>query len=255
MQYDCGIRLYGLVPQYRLNQVLAQQLRCLYNPMNQLRPYLCGLLLSAALPLAALAQNPDLPPATATPVVAPAGTLVLAMDNTWQRTGTGFNLKAYGLAVQLLNKKVPLHWVIRSGKAKDAADFTAPASRVVPRSTALPTAARTFRAGPLLVLPADTAGVRALAAAYNAAQNTGVQLYELQAATTVDVRYVLNQRPVAAILNDGGNAAIHQGYMQRAGITGNDGGSTLRTADNYVTQTAINLDSQTDCYTLSLIHI
>ena len=202
------------------------------------------------LPRPAHAQNPDLPPATATAVVAPAGTLVLAMDKANQSAGGTFNLKAYGLAVHLLNNKVPLRWIIRSGKAKDAADFTALAARVVPRSAAA-AAVLSFRAGPLLVLPRDTAGVRALAAAYNAAQSTGVQLYELRAAATVDVRYVLNQRPVAAILNDGGNAAIHQGYMRRAGIVGNDNGSTLRAQENYVTQVAINLDSQTDCYTFA----
>jgi gliding motility-associated-like protein len=173
------------------------------------------------------------------------------MDQAGQSTGGTFNLKAYGLAVHLLNNKVPLRWIIRSGKAKDDADFTALAARVLPRSAATAAAMRAFRTGPLLVLPRDTAGVRALAAAFNAAQNTGVQLYELQQATSVDVRYVLNQRPVAAILNDGGNAAIHQGYMRRAGISGNDGGSTLRTQENYVTQTAINLDSQTDCYTFA----
>ncbi|MDO7849749.1 gliding motility-associated C-terminal domain-containing protein [Hymenobacter sp. M29] len=199
----------------------------------------------------AQAQNPDLPPGTSTAVTAPAGTLVLAMDNTWQSTGGAFNLKAYGLAVHLLNNKVPLRWVMRAGKAKDDADFTALATRVVPRAASLPAAARTFRAGPLLVLPPDTARVRALAAAYNAAHNTGVQLYALQAATAVEVRYVLNQRPVAAILNDGGNAAIHQGYMQLAGIGGNNGGNTLRAQENYVTQTAINLDSQLDCYTFA----
>jgi gliding motility-associated-like protein len=173
------------------------------------------------------------------------------MDNAGQSAGGTFNLKAYGLAVYLLNNKVPLRWIIRSGKAKDEADFTALAARVVPRNAATAAATRAFRAGPLLVLPRDTAGVRALAAAFNAAQNAGVQLYALQQATSVDVRYVLNQRPVAAILNDGGNAAIHQGYMRRAGISGNDGGSTLRAQENYVTQTAINLDSQTDCYTFA----
>ena len=208
-------------------------------------------LILGGLPRAASAQNPDLPPATAAPVSVLAGTLVLAMDQAGQSAGGIFNLKAYGLAVYLLNNKVPLRWVIRSGKAKDEADFTALAARVVPRSAAGPATVRAFRAGPLLVLPRDTAGVRALAAAFNAAQSTGVQLYELQATTIVDVRYVLNQRPVAAILNDGGNAAIHQGYMRRAGIVGNDGGSTLRAQENYVTQTAINLDSQTDCYTFA----
>lgn len=199
----------------------------------------------------AQAQNPDLPPAQATLVLAPAGTLVLAMDNANQSSGGAFNLKAYGLAVHLLNNKVPLRWVIRSGKAKDEADFAAPATQVVPRAAGAVVAARSFRAGPLLVLPRDTAGVRALAAAFNAAQSTTVRVYALQSATTVDVRYVLNQRPVAAILNDGGNAAIHQRYMRLAGISGNDNVAALRPQDNYATQVAVNLDSQTDCFTFA----
>lgn len=210
------------------------------------------LLAALALPPAlARAQNPDLPPATATPVLASAGTLVLAMDNASQSSNGAFNLKAYGLAVHLLNNKVPLRWIIRSGKGKDEADFTAPATRVVPRVAGAAAAPRSFWAGPLLVLPRDTAGVRALAAAYNAAQGTAVQLYALASATTVDVRYVLNQRPVSAILNDGGNAAIHQRYMRLAGISGNDNVAALRAQDNYATQVAVNLDSQTDCFTFA----
>ena len=207
--------------------------------------------LGALLPIAALAQNSDLPPTAANPVTAPAGTLVLAMDNAWQSTGGQFNLKAYGLAVHLLNNKVPLRWVIRAGKGKDEADFTAQAVRVLPRSAALPAAARAFRAGPLLVLPRDTAGVRALIVAFNAAQGTAVNVYALSQGLTVDVRYVLNQRPVAAILNDGGNATIYQRYMRLAGISGNDNVAALRPQDNYATQSAINLDSQTDCFTFA----
>lgn len=211
-----------------------------------------GLLVALGLPLApARAQNPDLPPAQPTPVLAPAGTLVLAMDNANQSSGGVFNLKAYGLAVHLLNNKVPLRWVIRSGKGKDELDFAAPTTRVVPRAAGVPAATRSFRAGPLLVLPRDTAGVRALAAAFNAAQGTTVQVYALQSAATVDVRYVLNQRPVAAILNDGGNAGIHQRYMRLAGISGNDNVAALRAQDNYATQVAVNLDSQSECFTFA----
>lgn len=214
------------------------------------RPFVCWLF-SLAGPYLAAAQNPDLPPAVATPVAVPAGTLVLAMDNAWQSTNGSFNLKAYGLAVALLNNKVPLRWAIRSGKGKDEVDFTAQATRILPRAAALPVAARAFRAGPLLVLPRDTAGVRALAVAFNAAQNTAVNVYEIREPLTVDVRYVLNQRPVAAILNDGGNAAIHQGYMRLAGISGNNNATGLRPEDNYATQPAINLDGQTDCFTFA----
>ena len=200
--------------------------------------------------LAARAQNPDLPPATASFVAVPAGTLVLAMDNAGQSLNGAFNLKAYGLAVHLLNNRVPLRWAIRSGKAKDDVDFAARVVRVVPQAAGA-AAPRAFRAGPLLVLPRDTAGVRALAAAFNAAQATAVNLYEIQEPLTVDVRYVLNQRPVAAILNDGGNAGIHQRCMRLAGISGNDQVAALRPQDNYATQVAINLDNQTDCFTFA----
>ena len=220
--------------------------------MRLIRSFAIGLLAALGVSLApARAQNPDLPPAIASPVLAPVGTLVLAMDNANQGNGNAFNVKAYGLAVHLLNNKVPLRWIIRSGKGKDEADFTALATRVVPRTAGSLATARSFRAGPLLVLPRDTAGVRALAAAFNAAQGTAVQLYALQNAATVDVRYVLNQRPVAAILNDGGNAAIHQRYMRLAGISGNDNVAALRSQDNYATQVAVNLDSQTDCFTFA----
>ncbi len=220
--------------------------------MHVIRYFALVLFIALGAPLLpARAQNPDLPPAQPTPVLAPAGTLVVAMDNANQSSGGVFNLKAYGLAVHLLNNKVPLRWVIRSGKSKDDIDFAAPTTRVVPRTAGALAAVRSFRAGPLLVLPRDTAGVRALAAAFNAAQGTAVQVYALQNGTTVDVRYVLNQRPVAAILNDGGNAAIHQRYMRLAGISGNDNVAALRPQDNYATQVAVNLDSQTDCFTFA----
>ena len=102
-----------------------------------MRMLLCGLAF-LVLPMATWAQHSDLPPATANPVAVPAGTLVLALDNTWQSTNGQFNLKAYGLAVHLLNNKVPLRWVIRADKGKDEADFTALAARVLPRSAGLP---------------------------------------------------------------------------------------------------------------------
>ncbi|RZL12521.1 MAG: hypothetical protein EOO62_10790, partial [Hymenobacter sp.] len=61
-----------------------------------MRTLLCRCLALLTLPLVAWGQNSDLPPATANPVAVPAGTLVLALDNTWQSTSGQFNLKAYG---------------------------------------------------------------------------------------------------------------------------------------------------------------
>src|SRR5688572_10745556 len=82
----------------------------------------------------------DLPGAAANLQTAPAGTIVIAMDNTNQScssinpsTGTYlFNLKAYGLAIYLLDLDFDLRWVIASGKSHDGIDFTATAERVTP---------------------------------------------------------------------------------------------------------------------------
>jgi len=49
--------------------------------------------------------------------------------------------------------------------------------------------------------------------------NEKVNVYQTTAATNVDVRYdMLNMRPKVAILDDGGNAQIHESYMTAASI-------------------------------------
>ncbi len=87
---------------------------------------LCGLSVSVK------AQNTDLPNPTANLQTAPAGSLVIAMDNTNQARPGYFNLKAYGLAVYLMNNNKRLRWVIKAGKAKDGIDFSVNASPLLP---------------------------------------------------------------------------------------------------------------------------
>ena len=79
------------------------------------------------------AQNTDLPTPTANNQTLPSGSYVIAMDNTNQLNNDGFfNLKTYGLLVTLLNNNIKLKWIIKAGKAKDAADFTVNASPLIP---------------------------------------------------------------------------------------------------------------------------
>lgn len=68
----------------------------------------------------------------------PAGAYVIPMDNTFQSISGVFNLRAYGLAARLLWNDVHIKWAIKSGKAKDEADFSANATRVYASSAALP---------------------------------------------------------------------------------------------------------------------
>ncbi len=192
----------------------------------------------------ALAQLPDLPSGGATTYdvrVLPAGSYVIAMDNTNQGNGTIFNMKAYGLVVYLLNNNVKIKWVIKPGKAKDGIDFSVNASRIVP--TAAASVNYDFRAGPFVIFTSDTTGVAALANTYNGVPNNGtdVSVYKTNADVSVDVRYDLTGfKPKAAILNDGTNASIHTGYMTAASIP---------TSNYALENTGANL--LTNCYTFA----
>jgi len=78
----------------------------------------------------------DLPNPSANLQTLPAGSFVIAMDNTNQADGSGkFNLKAYGLIVHLLNYHVKVKWVIKAGKVKDGIDFTTTADTLSPYYT------------------------------------------------------------------------------------------------------------------------
>ncbi|MFN4286634.1 MAG: T9SS type A sorting domain-containing protein [Lacibacter sp.] len=170
------------------------------------------------------AQNRNLPHPDANLQSFPAGSYVIAMDNTLQLNASNrFNLRTYGLIVHLLNNNVPLKWVIRSGKQKDAADFTADAEQILP--TLVPGGvSRGFRAGPFVIHANDTAGVAALVTGFYTANNlTGnnrPRIYRLTApANNVDVRYDMTGFiPKAAILNDGNNTNIHLAFMTNCSI-------------------------------------
>lgn len=74
-----------------------------------------------------IAQNTDLPNPDANLRTAPAGSIIIAMDNTNQGNAGIFNLKAYGLVVTLMNNYKRLRWVITAGKGKDGIDISVPA--------------------------------------------------------------------------------------------------------------------------------
>jgi hypothetical protein len=187
-------------------------------------------------------KNKDLINPDANIVTAPAGSLVIAMDDALQAAPGYFNLKAYGLAVSLLNNKIPLHWIIRAGKSHGDIDFSSVASQVYPVTSA--PVLRDFRSGPILIFPVDSAGVGAIINTFNNGPASGakVNIYRLTNATNVDERYILTQRPKVAVLNDGGNASIHNSYMINASIDS--------TNDNYhILSSAVRLEEQ--CFTFA----
>jgi len=183
----------------------------------------------------------DLDPVTDTLQTVPAGSYVIAMDNTLQNDPTYnvFNIKAYGLLGTILDNQIELFWAIRAGKAKDDTDFVATATQVLPNSGAA--SLRLFRAGPFIVEPIDSIGFLAVVNTFNAA-NPGhaVNVYQLTTSARVDIRYILRQKPRAAILNDGTNAPIMLNYMALA---------SMPTANYTELSTAAHLSDS--CYTFA----
>jgi hypothetical protein len=188
------------------------------------------------------AQNTDLPTPTANLQTLPAGSYIIAMDNTNQVNNAGvFNYAAYGLIVHLLNNNVKVKWVITAGKAKDATDISVNAARLKP--TAGSAANLNFKAGPFVIFANDTTGVAALIDGFNAGisnANDKIKVYKTNATVTADIRYNLSGfKPKGAILTDGGNEAIHLAYFTKCKIP----------ASNYTTASGTELT--TKCFTFA----
>ena len=164
----------------------------------------------------------DIPGVTANIQTAPAGSIVIAMDNTNQATsvinaasGTYlFNLKAYGFVTLLRNAGIYVKWVINTGKAKDGIDFSVTAERLYPSYVAPQTL--DFRAGPFVVFPQDTLGIDYLIQWFNytLGDSAYVKLYRTTADVNVDVRYTFTNPPRIALLHD--SCDIHRNYMETA---------------------------------------
>ena len=160
----------------------------------------------------------DLPPTSAHNQTVPSGSYVIPMDNTLQSEGTEpFNIKAYGLANNLLQNGIPLLWAIKSAKAKDGIDFTANAKRISP--TAIATASVNFSGGPFIVPQAYAAQALPLINAFNSPLAAGFKIvvYETTASATVDVRYTLTHKPLIAVgLANGNHDDIHKDIYDHA---------------------------------------
>lgn len=190
--------------------------------MKRLTLYLKIALLLLVPPVGSDLKAQDYPLAIPNMQPVPAGTLVIAMDNINQSCSapTGgtylFNLKSYGLAIFMLDVNYKLQWAIRSGKLKDEIDFSTAAERIAPSYTSAAT--RDFRAGPLLILPGDTAGATYAIKIFNNGlpDSCKVKVYRLTAPVVADIRYTLTRPPKAALFND--SCDIHRNFMEMASV-------------------------------------
>jgi len=102
-------------------------------PKHKLSVFVGTLLISIAFSLMILSPGrlsaaDDIPSPTPHIETIPTGSWIIAMDNTNQGISGVMNIKAYGLALEMLHANVPLKWIIKSGKVKDAVDMTVNAS-------------------------------------------------------------------------------------------------------------------------------
>jgi len=206
-------------------------------------------------------QN-DLANPTANMQTIPSGSFVIPMDslNYYGTSPQLFNLNTYGLIFTLLNNQIGIHWFITAGKAKDGIDFSANIQQILPISGS--TATKNLRAGPMIIYPRDTTGVRAIINTFNslvASSSTGqtktkVNVYRTTSTVVADLRYILTQIPSVAALNDGGYGSVQTGYFVNANIPSSNyksipghtlltGCYTIATQPHNATALAQNLDS------------
>lgn len=158
-------------------------------------------------------MSPDIPGFVPSTRSFAAGSLIIPMDNTLQSlNGQPFNLKAYGAVVQLLNNAVPVYWVIKTNKLKDAIDFNATASRILPSSVA--SSSLSFKAGPFVIDSVYRSTAQTVLTAYA----NSVAVYNLTNAITIEYRHFMAQRPFIMVSDFGGNANIQTAYLAAAGF-------------------------------------
>jgi uncharacterized repeat protein (TIGR01451 family) len=137
-------------------------------------------------------------PGPATPVAVPAGGYIIDMGVLPQTLAN--SVKPYGLLYDLMvNKKIPVQWLIDPAKAKDAPDFVYNN--------------KTYRGGPFVIPAEFAAEAAATVATWRAA---GVTIDAMPVAATLPVYATLHSWPKTVL--DAGKGSIAAAYYANAGI-------------------------------------
>src|SRR6185503_19075002 len=74
--------------------------------------------------------DPNIPGNTPDVRTIKAGSIIIPMDNTLQTrtdsifTTSQFNIRTYGLVANLLDRSIPVLWIIKTGKSFGTTDFS-----------------------------------------------------------------------------------------------------------------------------------
>jgi fimbrial isopeptide formation D2 family protein len=188
---------------------------------------------------------------TSTLEVIDADSLIIAMDNVHQGDagacgGPAFNLKAYGLAVTLLNNNIPLKWAISSTKtSKDGTDFTANVTRISGANCENGSTNEAFSGGPLIIPAAYKTAAISIINSFNSplSNSQKVRVYNVNSSFTAPIRYTLTHKPKIAVGPDGGGfgSGIYQQLFDDASID-----------DAYWDNVSNSALQQGSCYTIAM---
>ena len=164
----------------------------------------------------------------------PAGTWIIAMDDTNQDGSDDRVRQAYGLAVHLLHAGVPLKWIIDPNKDnRTDVDFSANVTRVYPSAETAQN--RNFITGPLAIFP----GFETQAASVISSFEYGIRVYELvNDEFNVPIHSNLTHKP--RVLVESNNENIHSDILNAAGLS---------SGTHYEVGTIVGLNDNS-CYTL-----
>lgn len=175
-------------------------------------------------------QAQELPPVAESLESIQSGSYLIPLDLSKQSAsysdlpgGIGYsaiNLAAYGLVYRLLENKVPVKWVIRNAKPKDAPDFTANITRLFPSiqapvSNDFISSAFVIDIGQINAAVCNPLNTDNLPDIENIIAGFGqnVAVYTLNNTMNMNVRYCLYYPPQIAIISNNSNApAFEQAF-------------------------------------------
>ncbi|MBK7964855.1 MAG: T9SS type A sorting domain-containing protein [Bacteroidetes bacterium] len=163
----------------------------------------------------ALAQN-DLPSPSSNLQSIKNGALIISLDTNFQKLPGFYNLKAYGLANELLQHEIPLRWAIKAGKTRSSlgsVDFSANVTRVYPDTLSMGTIP--LRSSSFIIDSNYVDTAFAIIKKYG----NNVSVFRLNNTVNVDVRYTLTHKPNILLLNSAGYDTIAVKYLEEAGIS------------------------------------
>lgn len=179
---------------------------------------------------------------TAAPVLTTfgPGSLIIPMDTSADGQNFGM-LRAYGLVYALLKNGIAVHWAINSTKVANGVDFTASGAGALQdfRTGASLGFSRSYRGGPFIIAPADSAAARPIILAWQSTAGDSTAVHELLTGSfDAEIARTLTAAPRIAILRDG-NENISFNNLNAAGIPDSAGNVWTSASADVLTEAAV----------------